>query len=201
MPIHRDLKVVFLHIPRTGGTTVEKILGLYEPWPAVRVDWLRGPYDRNGESVQLQHLPLAELSKVAGEDFTDWYKFAFVRNPWDRLVSAFSFMKGPKAGFPQFVERVQSVVATGDRIAGKNCHLRPQTDYALDELDFLGRFETFERDLTRVLEEIGVPPGDIPHAHKTKREHYSQYYDETTRRRVADIYARDIEMLEYHFGE
>ena len=91
MPIDRDRRVVFVHIPKTGGTTIETILELYEPWPAVRMDILRGPYERDGEELHLQHLPLEELSAVAGVDFSNWYKFGFVRNPWDRLVSSFCF--------------------------------------------------------------------------------------------------------------
>lgn len=205
VPIHRSRKVVFVHIPKTGGTTIEKILGLYEPWPAVRMDILRGPHERDGEELQLQHLPLEDLSALTGLEFSDWFKFAFVRNPWDRLVSSFFFKHRNKGvvdaqPFQRYVDWVETIVSTRKNLVGENCHLRPQMEFSLGELDFVGRFERFESDLTLVLDRLGISVNRIPHAHKSKNpKHYTEYYDEGTKRKVAEIYAADIEALDYGF--
>jgi hypothetical protein len=210
MPIDKSRKLLFIHIPKTGGTTVEKILGLYEPWPAVRMDILRGPYQRDDEELRLQHLPFEDVVALTGLDFSSWYKFAFVRNPWDRLVSSFCFEHKEQRKknsfvetevFPKYVDWVETVVSSRKGLVGEHCHLRPQLEFSLNKLDFLGRFERFEPDLRVILKRLGISVDGIPHLHKSKkRKHYAEYYDERTKQKVAEIYAEDIEDLGYSFG-
>lgn len=206
MPLHRALKIAFVHIPRTGGTTVEKMLGLYEPWPTVRMDLLRGPYQRDGEQLHLQHLPLEDMSAIAQVDLSQWYKFAFVRNPWDRLVSVFCFMNRGNRDcglerFRSFVSWAATVIAKRDHLVGDYCHLRPQVEFSINELDYLGRFENLEADLRKIFSHVGLPIDEIPHEHQTKRKRYVDYYDSETEQQVADLYADDIESLGYRFGD
>ena len=69
----------------------------------------------------------------------------------------------------------------------------------MDKLDLVGRFEKFESDLKTVLTRLNISVKEIPHKHKSKRKHYTEYYDETTKQQVANIYAADIKALDYAF--
>ena len=87
MPYNDQLKTVFLHIPKTGGTTVKRLLGIRQ---------------LNSENPVLipspQHLTCALLRVSMGhEKYDSYFKFTFVRNPWARLVSDYFWrLSGPK---------------------------------------------------------------------------------------------------------
>lgn len=166
----------------------------------------------------------AFLQRLDG-DYRDHFKFAFVRNPWDRLVSCYSqkvatvpeipgrkranlnprgeegrFYPGmPFAGF------VEAVHATPDGEA--NAHFRSQhaTVCGPDGLvmaDFVGRFENLRADFAAVADRIGEPGLALPHRLKSKvREsrHYRDFYDDRLRRLVAERYEEDVESFGYRF--
>jgi len=95
MPIHRDGRLLFVHIPKTGGTSVEECLGLRGPWQYENLDSCFGliqslPLLRLGFGTNfLQHLTLAELSVLLGDDLRGLQPFAVLRDPWTRLLSSF----------------------------------------------------------------------------------------------------------------
>ena len=158
---------------------------------------------------------------VAGldEKFRDYYKFAFVRNPWDRLVSCFAnkFMDrrkglgGPrsrtKAFRPDmsFAEFVELVHATPDEES--NPHFQSQHMVVCDSqgqgmADFVGRFENLREDFTTVTQRIGASRLQLPHRQKSlgrSSKHYKDFYDERLKRLVAERYERDIETFGYSY--
>ena len=95
MPIHREHHLLFVHIPKTGGTSVEECLGLRGPWQHENLDSCFGliqslPLLQRGfGSNFLQHLTLAELCELLGGDFLELTPFAVLRDPWTRLLSSF----------------------------------------------------------------------------------------------------------------
>lgn len=141
--------------------------------------------------------------------YKKYFKFAFVRNPWDRLVSCWH-NKVVEENYFKFskddLEKMQDFKNFVDFISGKNIekcdpHIRLQSKLIdLNQIDFIGRFETFNRDLTKVIKslKLGSIPIEIRNA-TLKREHYRAYYDKSIIEKVAKIYSKDINIFAYRF--
>lgn len=179
---------LFIHINKTGGRSIESALGcIYEHKTARRKRREMG-------------------ASVWEEKFT----FAFVRNPWDRVVSQYAYRHrtGEAAGetptdvsFGSWVRRVYG---------GKDPESRPddvlflpQSDWVTDErgglmIDFVGRFERFEEDFQHVCNQIGVT-ASLPHKNKSSRDPYPEYYTQETADIVANYFAEDIRRFDYSF--
>lgn len=69
----------------------------------------------------------------------------------------------------------------------------------LDDFDFIGRFETLEKDFQYICKEIGAADKELPHVYKTNHVHYSHYYDDAMVDMVADYAKKDIDIFGYSF--
>lgn len=200
MPLFRRLNAAFVHVPKTGGQTVERVLGCsYTPADLYGVDG----------DVELSHLTAAEMAAREPAFFAAAFKFAFVRNPWDRVVSEYHYTGGrtaylprPAADFGEFVAALEAVrPAELTHVAAS--HVRPQVVYVGGPpLDFLGRFETFATDLRRVCARLGVKVGRrLPRVNASVRGPYQAYYTPETAAAVGRVYAADAETFGYRFGD
>lgn len=97
MPINHQLKIIFVHIPKTAGTSFEYALGMHGELEKVGII----PYinqRRNKENLfgdGLQHLDARVIRRKTGRKrYDSYYKFSIVRNPYDRLVSHFAWLQG-----------------------------------------------------------------------------------------------------------
>ena len=149
------------------------------------------------------------------DDTPDMYfKFMFVRNPWDRVVSCWSdrrYDKGKKEGseesmftFDQYIDHIVHLVNKkydGDMILFGNPHVRSQTGMIYDiKLDFVGKLENFDDDWRVVCEHMNVQPfKNNLHQNKSERKPYREYYTSRTQQIVAELYAEDIERYDYQF--
>lgn len=144
-------------------------------------------------------------------DPSEWegcFKFAFVRNPWDRVVSCY-FNKVKSRNWPllkecwgmtfeEFVDWLSQ-----QDLARSDIHCRPQVHMIpVKDLDYVARFEDFEAEIRVIFACLGCP--DIPYipkANPSYHDHYSVYYDDRTRELVGYLYREDIESFGYAFEE
>jgi hypothetical protein len=196
--ISHTYKFIFVHIPKAAGTSIEH--------------WLFKHYQLNQKKHIFfdkdllhfnQHLTLSEIRKhrFLGQSFLDYFKFTFVRNPWERIVSA---AKYKRMALKQFLNYDFS--SWQSRNLDPDRHRLPQYDFLFDDsgnklIDFIGRFEKLQDDFNTVCDKIGIPQQQLPHKNKTNHKHYTEYYDDETRDIVAERYAKDIEYFGYKFGE
>jgi len=95
MPFDRQRRLVFLHIPKTAGSSVEQALNLFGPWQQENLQTgfgliqSRDLLAQNLSSNFLQHLTLTELEKLFPDVVKDAVLFSVVRDPWRRLLSSF----------------------------------------------------------------------------------------------------------------
>ena len=174
------------------------------------------------------HVPAIFYKDHYPEKFDKSFKFSFVRNPWDRAVSSFfwildeSYDKlhphrakkemfrevrkkyGESRDFKAFVKAGMFryfIKRNGSRSGPVG---RPQWFWVTYNkrdiaVDFLGRFESFQKDFDTICDKIGVDRVKLPHEHKTKHKHYSEYYDAEAREIVGNMYWRDIDLFGYTF--
>ncbi len=137
--------------------------------------------------------------------YKTYFKFAFVRNPWDRVVSCYHRQVLPKnipfykecwdKDFDFFVNFINK-----QDMERCDVHMRLQTTlFPLNDVDFIGRFENFATDLRHVFVKIGLPDVEIVHRNGSEHAHYSTYYNKTTKAIIAKKYRKDIETFNYHF--
>lgn len=138
----------------------------------------------------------------------EFFKFAFVRNPWDRLVSGWlnkvvtkNALKLPETerralqSFPNFVAYCASL-----DLDTCNIHFRRQCRLIdLNNIDYLGRIESLDAGLDEIAARLGLPRRRPPRLNVSKRGGYRDYYDAQTRKRVEELYALDIQLFGYSF--
>ena len=77
----------------------------------------------------------------------------------------------------------------------------PQTHayYGIDQADFVGRFEQYERDVQSILDRIGMKAPLPDPRHVTNRGPYREYYDDLTRHRAEQYYSADLKQFGYEY--
>ena len=157
--------------------------------------------------------------------YKDYFKFCFVRNPWDRVVSCFvdkitneknlnthwciNGVAKPLARYGNvfragmfFEEFVHAINNIPDKEA--DTHFKSQSAFIIDEsgrevVDFIGRFERLQEDFSRVKKKLGLPVKELSHFGSSNRKDYKTYYNEKTKGIIQKRYIRDIEMFGYEF--
>lgn len=173
MPIFHKYKAIHLHIPKTAGTTISSSLGLdkdriHPQHRAQQRHWFWGGnrqlFEKYG--VPYHHLNAAQVKEELGEEiYNEYFKFAFVRNPWDRLLSEFFWAKKNTsefyAGSNQKFETMVRDLENGD-VDKYEKRLKTQHSFLKNnqgkiDVDFLGRFENLKEDWVHLSDELGFP--------------------------------------------
>jgi hypothetical protein len=139
----------------------------------------------------------------------DYYKFAFVRNPWDRLVSCWQdkIVDHHRLGlkeelFPKLQEFENFVDYVSENIDLEygNRHLRLQCRMIdLNHIDYLGRFEKFTADLKEIKKALGITAFTKKMNASKRKVEYREYYNDRVKDKVAELYRRDIQIFNYEF--
>ena len=196
--ISYEKKFIFIAVPRTGTGSFRTALGLGGDW----------------------HRRVSDYCRVIGEQkISSFFKFAIVRNPWDRVVSIFHYHftherdygyrdYKKQLTFSNFVRQINFNENLPKRIMDPSGKFEipqfmtfTQSCWIDRKIDFIGRFENLQQDFNIICDKIGIPKQKLPLKHKTNHKHYTEYYDDETRSIVAEKYAKDIEYFGYKFGD
>jgi hypothetical protein len=217
MPISHTHKVIFIHIPKTAGTSVEAVLGMHGDKQDVGiVPYFNQVMDyQHLYGGQMQHLTAQAIKQVLNDDaaFDAYFKFTIVRNPWDRLVSSLAWTdqkwaRGEMLTAAEFdlkVRQVHEAFQTARSGAQTDLphYLYPQCTYIWDSqrkplVNFIAKYENLQADWRTICERLGLSLS-LPVRMKSHHRDYREYYNEETRRLVGEIYAADVSVLQYEF--
>lgn len=182
---HHLPRFVFIHINKTAGSSIERALGL-----------------------RFEHKTAQEKRRELGEwRWQRAYKFAFVRNPFDKVVSHYTYrvktnQTGMGDGHIAFKDWVRRAYGEQDpRYCDQPRMFQPQVDWIVDEqgkviVDFVGHFERLNEDFEKVRERLHTRRA-LPHAKQSRSDDFRTYYDDETRAIVASVFRRDLDEFGY----
>ena len=214
--ISHKYKCIFVEVPKTGTTSIRSIIG-QPPKPHQNICqikfemenyWTRYGGNLNKVIASLYLLlPRKTRERNGRKLFNTYFKFGFVRNPWDRVVSLYLRKEGlqlsQKMSFPEFVRWIKYSSSTCNHSVP---HVN-QLDWFVDPhgeilVDFIGKFENLQKDWHTVSKKIGAQD-QLPHKKKNDRKvkHYTEYYSAESKRIIENKFGLDIEYFGYEFGE
>jgi len=200
-------RFIFAAIPKTGTHSVRRALreqlgpddveqvGLFVdkrfPWP---------------ELAQLRHghLGLAQVRPFLGDEvFARYFKFAFVRNPFDRFVSYCAFVTRETDEFQRDPRGVMRRILFDLRPL-QHILFQPQHSFLVDGngsllTDAIGRVEQMQDSYDAICARIGIPSQPLEQVNSSRRGSYRDYYDQALVDGVAQLYQRDLDLFGYAF--
>ena len=187
-------KTIFIHIPKTAGVSLVKAI-----YGDVTLEGHRSFYFN---SIALN---------IKNEKY---FSFTFVRNPFDRLYSAYIFLK--KGGMNHHdrlafethlseFEDFEDFVLNGldNKLISQITHLIPQHEYLCDKtgiilVDFIGRFENLDKDILLLSKKLNKDI-KLSHHNYNKKKDYREVYTDEMIEKVYQVYQKDIDIFEYSF--
>jgi hypothetical protein len=156
MPINRKHNLTFIHIPKTGGVTVEKLFGLQKKDSL----WCNNGKLSEGRSETIndidyapQHFTWDIIKKRIPEFYENSIKFTFVRNPYTKILSEYFWLtKATKFDPEVFDLWLKKFLSKID-----NDHKITQTEFVPKDIDFLGRTENLNKDLNSFIKKYKLP--------------------------------------------
>ena len=213
----RDPRFIFVHIPKTAGTSIEEAVYQYQDFYVT------------DENI---HQPLIQFREnLTHEEYDSAFKFCFVRNPFDLLYSTWKYWthdNGLMVGFEEWlIWRYEGRMSDGIKFlrdierfsdeASMLSELRiswyvnrlPQTYWFVDEdgnflTDYIGSFEYLRQDFNEVVQHLNLKDVYLPHSNKGRSSDdrdYRKYYSERTRKIVEKKFALDLAIFGYSFDE
>ena len=209
-------KAIFIHIPKTGGGSIESALLMayfnLRRWRGLDAKRVQNFRKKNYSHPPYwtQHFTIEERKKhIPKRRINRYFKFCFVRNPWDRMLSEYFYIKkheGCNCSEDDSRLKTFDTYLKSSLVCSWPGHAQLQKNFVLNsegnlQVDFVGRFENLQQDFDIVCNKINIPTPKLPHFNETEHGRYTEYYDDETREIVAEKYAQDIEYFGYKFGE
>ena len=218
MIISHKHKFIFIHIPKCAGSTIcySLINNLY-----LKNSPHKGSFNQldpsiaevfkvavnQGNSHELnQHDTLKDIKSYLSKknlNINDYFKFSFMRNPWERRVSQYFYAKRMAKKDFEWAKKI-SAISFYEFITKRNPD--SQLNWVSDKkdniaVDFLGSGKNLQNEFNVVCEKIGISYIQLPYKNVTNHKHYTEYYNDETFKIIANNCKKDIEYFNYKFGE
>ena len=205
--ISHELKCAFIHIPKTGGSSMELILDSYSIEKYFDSEMHPFPHFKQVGLVKHQLVDSSDvglgIADMLTTKFEEYFKFSIVRKPWDRIASLFHFRKertqlSPEVTFECYLKNLSEFEKLYSH------WVRPQIDWLLLDgkvaVDYIGRFEDLEKSWITISKKLRINYQPLPWLKKTKRvKDYREYYNDELRDIVGKWFERDIFWFDYKF--
>ena len=195
---------VFIRPPKVAGASIENTLGIKQ---YNHLDHVTTNFHQEG-LASFGHMDYALLVKdgyVTPDFDATAYKFAFVRNPYDRAVSWYFFAnaRGRVPSTMTFLGFVREFLSKPMEPIGlyngiNRSQYNPQIRWTENvNLDYLGRYETLHTDIAVLAEVLGVDAPDPPIVHYSDHGPYATYYCDESKEIVGKAHKEDFDQFSY----
>jgi hypothetical protein len=248
MLVSDQYKLIFIHIPKVAGTSIQH--GLHQSicnnwelgnwqveWFLRRINsyliplsknriYLSNPlYNESNNSVknplynqfinenypEKAHAKALTIRRMLeAQKWDDYFKFAFVRNPWSYVLSMYYYGKRKKqpttnphltqARIMNFDDYIETFIANNSSLEQQKAWITDENNKII--VDFVGRFENLAADYYQILEKLGLPQKPLPGMnidHAKSQKSYRSFYNEKTRQIIQEKYQDDINSFGYTF--
>lgn len=207
-----DKKLLFVHIPKTGGTTIGNIIHPDQKPSVLNHNTIGKKYSDivRGKKFHFAEHESFDFYKQhivdSGMSLSSFFVFSFVRNPYSRMFSTWKFLREQiEANNPIFMNKetfyAKRPFNDWVKIISQNPFIFCQEQVWFikkHECNFLGRYEQFEIDLHKLLDILQIECSEIPRFNQTSyNDEYKNYYDQNTRDIVYRIFKRDFLEFQY----
>lgn len=189
--VSNQSKYLYYSIPKTATTSIKVYLEKY-----TKID-IGSLTLENGYGIEYN------------SEWDNYFKFAFVRNPWDRVLSCFLDKTKQCIGKSWALEYYKRYYDCSfeefiDKLTEKNIlydgHLMPQSIMInMEHVDYIGKFENLKNDIKFIQNKLDIPEEEITFKNTTCHEHYSEYYNKRSIEKIYYLYKNDIENFKYEF--
>ena len=210
MILSHKKKFIYIHVYKVAGTSIRTVLQEYgdrslTDFPLIEnVKFYLGKKYTSFSRWAIDHINARELKMHLSNDiFNSYFKFAFVRNPWDWQVSLYHYMLQYKV-HPQH-ELISKMKSFDEYIEWRINHdMEFQKEFIYDEngyklVDLVGKFENLQEDFNNICSQITISQAKLPVANKSKHAFYKDYYNKHTRDLIGKAFKTDIDTFDYDF--
>ncbi|MET3931338.1 hypothetical protein ABIE51_003225 [Lysobacter sp. OAE881] len=207
MIISHQHRFVFAAIPKTGTHSVRQALREHMSEDDLEQVGLfvnkRFPFEELA-AIKHGHITLKQIRPFLGDEaFASYFKFAFVRNPFDRFISYCAFMTRADGAFLKNPQQVMRYILQDPR-ARQHILFQPQHTFVTGEdgtvlADHVGRVEDMQGSYDLICERLKIPGATLGQVNSSRRGSYRDYYDDALIQDVASVYKRDLELFGYEF--
>lgn len=228
MIISHTNKYIFIKSTKTAGTSIEAALSNHcsggdvvtplgdfdfnrdETGAWVHKSMNEGRYKQHDDAVTIR-------DSLPAETWNRYFKFSIARNPWERTLSRFFWNHRndpalkPEKGLLQRlgvpVDELAPVRKAFNRFLKEENWDTNDRFYVIDGelcVDYVIRYENLAGDLLEVCQRVGLPELKLPHLKsgmRSKKHHYSVYYDEEARQLVSERHQADVRLFGYRFEQ
>lgn len=217
MIVSNKYKYVFVKTRKTAGTSIQVALWKYRgeqdstaPLPGVKNFQVQNPIGNLGSHTTAKKI----RNKIGLDKWKEYFTFAFERNPWDKVVSAYwhQCSRGLTMEFIPFcIKAAENSVKKGIKFSTYPPHKvrafpidwDKYTDNNNVIVDFIGRYENLTKDLQFICDKLKIPwdgklTRELGNYRKDKRS-YKDYYNNHTKELVENLFKKEIDFFGYTF--
>ena len=209
MIISHKHRFIFFAVPRTGTHAVRQALRPYlgeDDWEQQALFGKQSIPVPEVAAIGHGHVSFQQIRAcLPVETLSSYFKFGFVRNPFDRFVSTCFFLNRHNQRFVgnevEFMRLAINKVRFRQRVLA-----RPQYRLLTDEhdrlmMDYVGRYETLQESFDDICSQTGLTPSILSRKNESQHQRYECYYDASLKESVAEYYRKDFQLFGYDAGK